>query len=132
MKQKKTWRYFCDYCGRSGCSKFHMRKHEAACTKNPGRNCRFCVLLGEDQAPITELLRHIPDYMASSTSKHQEFEVPQSLRELAGGCPACILATLRQSGGFGWVNFNYKEEAEEAMKLVNERRSEDLGFCSSK
>lgn len=43
MKAFTTTRYRCDHCGRTLASKSRMRKHEAACHRDPAqRSCPTC------------------------------------------------------------------------------------------
>lgn len=84
MRQKKVWRYYCDFCRKAGCGKPSIRDHEVHCTKNPDRVCGACVLGGVKQKPITELLAAFEDYSLDD------------LKVAANGCPACVLAALRQ------------------------------------
>ena len=49
-----------------------------------------------------------------------------ALREAAEGCPACMLAALRQSGCIGFAEFNWMEERERFLRDANERRWEGV------
>lgn len=85
MRKKKMWRYYCDFCGKAGGHPYHMQKHEQGCTMNPDRECGLCRFDGEwEQKPMAELLEA---YGSGGLDK---------LRDATEGCPACILATLRQ------------------------------------
>ena len=53
MKRAQRWRYYCDHCGKCGGSGGHMQKHEASCTANPKRVCRYC---GQTR-PVAELIQ---------------------------------------------------------------------------
>jgi len=114
MREKPVTRYICEFCGKTGYSKGHMRKHEAHCTKNPNRLCRMCDM-DERKAPTPELLAlmvavvpKIGDYM-SMTDDGMDFiddsgaakaikEVWPRITEGCHECPACIMAVLRQAG----------------------------------
>lgn len=119
MKQKQVWRYYCDHCKKAGGSKHHLQDHEKSCTKNPDRVCNFCLFLGEKQKPISKLLASIPVEMLQG-DELGSVDVPASLRDAANGCPACILAALRQSWIRKWVNFEYKKEVEQIFNEHNE------------
>lgn len=86
MRKVMRWRYYCDHCKRSGGSGGHMAKHEKGCTNNPARVCGLCLHSSNEQASIEALKA------AWATSF-------KALRELAGECPACILAAMRQGPG---------------------------------
>lgn len=91
---------------------------------NPNRSCKMCArhedLAGDgekaDSLPnLIELCRafssgdgpiHEADY------EKQEKENGHLLRVAANGCPACMLAAIRQSGT-SWVNFDWKKESKE-------------------
>ena len=119
MKQRKVWRYYCDHCKKSGCSKHHLLHHEKSCTKNPDRVCNFCLFIGENQKRMSELIESIPIEMREGDG-FGSVDVPPELRYAANGCPACILAALRQSGIKKWVNFEYKKEVDEIFTEHNE------------
>jgi hypothetical protein len=113
MRRKRVWRYYCDFCKKSGCSAGHMRAHEAACTANPERACGMCRREG-----ASTLVRPLIDALGAGDTSGVE-----RLRAAAEGCPACMLAAIRQSGlqtpfevdgppGFH-VEFDYQEEKRE-------------------
>lgn len=81
MREEKRWRYYCDYCGKSGGSKHHMRQHETACTNNPGRLCGMCGRHGN----TGELLDAARGGL-------------ETLKAAAQSCPACILVGVRAFG----------------------------------
>lgn len=135
MKKKKVWRYYCEWCKKSGCSGYWMRKHEQRCTMNPDRKCGFCHLLDHVQPDIADLLAVLPNPTDHETSGFVNdgfayrgyrltlnaaiTEALPRLRELTGNCPACILAALRQKGIPPIVSdFNFKEECKDAFNRV--------------
>ena len=63
-----------------------MIKHEIHCTMNPNRTCRMCWAAEIKQKPMEELRGALGE---GGIDK---------LTNIAGGCPACILSALRQSG----------------------------------
>lgn len=101
MKKRMAWRYTCEHCGKSGASGGHISKHERFCTKNPQRDCRMCRMVGNEPKPVAELLAAV-DYKASDAgftsdeTLYRELDLTR-VRELCGGCPACLLAVVRQS-----------------------------------
>ena len=88
-----------------------IRNHERHCTMNPNRQCRMC---GGSQKPITELT----DASLSGLD---------ALRKAANGCPACILAGIRQRPILPltpdiWESldsFKYKDEVEKFWATKN-------------
>ena len=150
MKRSLAWRFTCEHCGKNGYSGGHMARHESACTKNPNRVCRMCKEAGEKQRPIAALMEalapcngHNPMNEASAATIKAAVD---DLRELANGCPACMLAAIRQSAilydtpveygvfhcpsvklyGLSKDFFDYKAEKKEFWAPINdERRGED-------
>lgn len=87
MRTKLINRYYCDFCKKAGCAKRWIAHHESRCTNNPNRVCGMCELDGDViQKPIAEL------------SAALESGGIEGLRTAAEGCPACMLAAIRQSG----------------------------------
>lgn len=138
MKQKRVWRYYCDYCNKGGCSKGHMVKHEKHCTMNPNRLCGLCEAAGNTPVPI-------PNLIAALTGHGDDWATGMTeLRDLTDDCPACILAAIRQShiqdpptglGSGEWVDdvrsdlgFNYREEHQAFWSRVNEKNAFDEGY----
>lgn len=109
MKRKKVWRYYCDHCKKAGCSGGHIKSHEIHCTNNPNRICGMCKLAGLDQSSISELV--------SALGAGNKLGV-DNLRDLTDGCPACMLAAIRQSGlnddydnhNTDYIEFSFKKE----------------------
>src|SRR3990167_10719897 len=107
MKEIRKPVYYCDFCRKHGLSRFAMGKHERTCTLNPDRHCRW----------------HMPDSEMQVTHGQVSFRtLAEELRNRAplssddidllhdnvGGCPACMLAVLRQSGVEYHYNAQYK------------------------
>lgn len=112
MRRKKVWRYYCEFCKKSGGHAYWMRKHEAACTANPDRVCGMCELCADGGgASLEELMACLPDghewdrldrmdYLSgdeSSRRRKESLEGLSKMRELTN-CPACLLAAIRQRG----------------------------------
>lgn len=136
MKTKRVLKYYCDYCKKSGGSKYHLAKHESHCTLNPKRDCGMCKVMGETPQPIEKLLEVLPNpsgYKREITHDFEQygglvsgeweetvFEFPKellleslkNLRELTCNCPACILSAFRQKGIYLSLipEFDYKKE----------------------
>lgn len=127
MRKALRWRYYCEFCKKSGNSASHMAHHEAHCTGNPKRICGYCKEAGRDQDPMSVMI-------AVLTSKAPDYDAGlELLRDLTENCPACILAAIRQSGvqkaddeegGYVHVNFDFKKEKETFWSEVNESRME--------
>lgn len=107
MRKVKRWRYYCDFCKKSGGNS--LAKHEKHCTGNPNRECRMC----NCNPPTAELIAAVGSGGPEGLER---------LRKAADDCPACILAGIRQSkinhpdpeigGGDGsYIEFDYKKEA---------------------
>jgi|SRR6185437_10022575 len=119
MKQKKVWRYYCEFCRKAGCAKGTIAKHERHCCANPNRVCRMCVLVtGEEglQRPIAELTTALYDVGL------------ERVKELAHNCPACILAAiiqLRKRDNASphdeeyWFEFDFKTAVREMWEQLN-------------
>ena len=116
MKTKKVNRYYCDYCKKANCSSAGMKKHELHCTMNPERICRMCRIVGSQQVPMTKLLKILPEGSPDNFCLEVEQALPK-LRAATNGCPACMLAALRQAHiNLLFYDFNYGVEMEEAMR----------------
>lgn len=82
MRSKRVLRYYCDFCKKSGCSSYHIQRHERGCTNNPDRECGVCQATGVGGATVPELLE---------AARHGL----TALRNAAECCPACMLAGVR-------------------------------------
>ena len=97
MRKRQVWRYYCDHCGKGGCSKHHMEQHERSCTLNPERECRMCAA-----DPGAGAVQHAMPELIEAIGSGDEAGMKR-IRDVTGGdrdegCPACILAAIRQSG----------------------------------
>lgn len=116
MTRKRVWRYKCDFCKKSGCSSGHLKRHEMSCTANPNRVCKMCNFLGNEQSPLTELI-------AIASAKGDCWM--DKLRSAANECPACMLATLRQSNPTDELyTFDFKAEMQRCFNDYAEMRTE--------
>jgi len=142
MKRKPAWRYTCDHCGKNGYSASHMAQHEKACTKNPDRICRMCEANGEGQEKLSVMTEVLSVCRGLDPNNEQHGATIKGavddLRELAHGCPACMLAAIRQSAILYTIDcgitgclpanlyvisrdfFDYKAEKEGFWKEINE------------
>jgi hypothetical protein len=115
MRKVKKWRYYCDFCKKSGASGGHIAKHERGCTRNPNRVCGLCAKAEHEQKPTAELL----DALLAGG-------VPAVL-ELAGQCPACVVAAIHAyradspltSTSEDYFEFDYKKAAAAFWSDVN-------------
>lgn len=139
MRQVKRWRYYCDHCRKAGGSKGHMVSHEAGCTANPARVCGVCNLAAFDAAPLSELIDFVRSratwisHDPEGDSYHGTIDAAalQELRTLAGDCPVCMFAGLRQSKVFpagDLPKFDLKAEMRAVWPIINDARSECRGY----
>lgn len=92
-----------------------MAKHERGCTNNPNRACGLCATAEEVQPALSHML---PAYRAGGLD---------ALRKAANNCPACILATLRQTDHHLRDNadwFDYRKEADAWWSDLNDATAE--------
>jgi len=82
MKTKMRPRYYCDHCKKGSGSPSHMIRHERGCTLNPHRACGVCKNVGPDVAALSSVA------LTGDIAK---------LIDAADGCPACVLAAIRQA-----------------------------------
>ena len=118
MKKIKRWRYYCDYCKKSGGSGGHMKNHEKSCTKNPDRECGFCEVAGflNNKEKLKAIVKKgISDfYFLDFDVQSEKFEdvqekISEDLIDESQGCPACALAAVRQTEDSELVQFDYKK-----------------------
>ena len=139
MRIKRAWRYYCDHCDKSGGSKGHMVRHEATCTANPARVCGICQRVGvaaEMLAATTAALQKrmpappalltgdaLGDLIATvgRETENAPHDV-SALRALVDGCPACMLAAVRQSGCQTVLRWSYADEKQRYWAAQPSRR----------
>lgn len=115
MRTKKVNRYYCDHCKKSGCSSYHMKRHESSCTANPNRTCMFCKLMVEhydDHAirPLADMVAEVeaaglPDVVTEGdcsgftsytfVANDQVEATVKDIESATDGCPVCMLAVAR-------------------------------------
>lgn len=127
MRQRLRMQYYCDFCKKSGGSKFHLLNHEKHCTGNPDRECRMCVELNGGQvSTLKELISALGSGGEDGLKR---------LEEAAEGCPMCMLAALKQSKineiddetgepkNPGFIFFDYHKARNEAFDAINEEKN---------
>lgn len=116
MREARKIVYYCDHCTKHGMSRHAMVKHERYCTMNPRRTCRWHLL---DYGPregggVHTMRKGLPRWIRLKKPLGEEDIV--QLREYCEGCPACMLAAIRQCGIeryllFDWnVSWDYLDE----------------------
>lgn len=75
----------------------------------------MCAMAGIDQRPIAYLEAIIgnAEFSEEHTSNRQGQLNEKSLREETQGCPACILAALRQTRKYTGFSIDWKKESKE-------------------
>src|ERR1700734_890485 len=96
MTKRQAWHYKCDFCKKSGCSGGHISRHEKACTANPNRVCTMCGHAGAEQRKIDHLISVLRENIPTGSNDGKMAR--EALRDATEGCPACMLAAIRQSG----------------------------------
>lgn len=135
MRERKVTRYYCDHCGMSKGTRPAMVRHERTCTLNPERACGLCDMAGESSdlpallaifEGFTEEVDFSSDAALEAHKKDKAARVAK-LRELAQGCPACILAVARQCKlyleGFDWPT--------ESKKWITDHPRDDEAYYRS-
>ena len=126
MKTKLVTQYKCDFCSKKNYQAGAMRAHEKHCTKNPERSCRMCDKAGGHGFDMSELLAMLPspieqDDYGTIVNIDEINEAIDSLRDKVEGCPACVMATIRQKGiPVPATNFDFKKELESFWSCYND------------
>lgn len=81
--------YRCEYCKKNSLSKGHMRKHEQGCTKNPDRQCGWCLRDFTTQ-------RLDPPLTRAEVFDNQEGARGRAML-FYSNCPGCMMAEIRQA-----------------------------------
>ena len=116
MITKKVNRYYCEYCKKANCCAPAMTKHEKRCTNNPNRDCGMCKMSELEQPNLVELIAIIKADLDIANVESDEYtnimnKVIKKLRSATEGCPACMLAAIRQSGAYIVFNFMAEKQA---------------------
>jgi hypothetical protein len=124
-------RWYCDHCKKSSGTGAAMTKHERGCTNNPERVCGMCAFAGLDAKPLPELKAFV---LAHSERDEGIFDKREygvlklesiaSFKELAGDCPACMFAAMRQTTTFfpSAHEFKLKDEMRKVLAECNDSR----------
>lgn len=119
MRRVQRWRYYCDFCKKSGASGGWIAKHERGCTRNPERVCGMCAKGELSQRPMADLLAALNDGGA------------EKVLALAEGCPACVVAAIHahrkaepltyehETGYSNFIDFDYAKAAASFWEDVN-------------
>lgn len=116
MKQRKVWRYICEHCSKGYFKPKKCLDHEKKCVKNPDRTCGMCERYELGQRTADEILNSL-NIAARLSGIEWDYDV-EGLRDMARGCPMCMLAVtmlLNKRFGFGLKHedayiFSYHEE----------------------
>jgi hypothetical protein len=121
MIKKPAFRYYCEFCGKSGGSASHMSRHEKYCTANPNRRCGMCDRAGRNPPSVADMVIALGDGDEAGLTLVQE---------MCEYCPACTLAAIRQSklqsgpdeesDGFR-VEFDFAKAKDEFWEEINDR-----------
>lgn len=132
MKRRQVWRYSCEFCKKSNCSASAISKHEQRCTLNPDRVCGMCQMLKQKQADLPSVIFALPKPVLFQESDCGDTltwpdgvdtaGVYANLKTLTRGCPACIMAAIRQAKiPVPMIpEFDYTKECEAVWALINE------------
>lgn len=124
MRTKTVQRFYCDHCSKGMFRKADMAKHEITCIVNPSRACWLCESgTGTiDYKALADEFKKQPgvDY----DDKHDTYECKSTeainwLYNKVDGCPACVLAVLKQGKVFSFEVFNYREHLAEWHREKN-------------
>lgn len=132
--------YYCGFCKRHGLSRRSMELHESVCTLNPERRCRWRIDGHSDGTRVidaaalaSEIRSRAVSYPLSSDPESPESTYLEKddiywLHDEVEGCPACMLAALRQSGvgefhhaHTGELIFDYQQ----AVDAIRERERDE-------
>ena len=134
MKTVTKQVYYCDFCGKRGLSKGHMKTHELHCTLNPNRKCRLCD--GHDLNPLIEKYKNTYKIVETSdvldapyTVTHFEWidkpVTSEMILDDVDQCAMCALTIVRLSKlteGYydGAFNYDHKKALDAWWDEVHE------------
>jgi len=107
-----------------------MKTHEKHCTANPNRECRFCKIVGikNDKERLKQIVVDaIQDFDEMGFDEQIDRavtiqnDISVKLLKESHGCPACVLAAVRQTKDSELIQFDYKA-AKEEFWLHNDQR----------
>lgn len=121
--------YYCDHCNKRYLSKAAINKHEPACTANPARHCGICSNQQPVQTePFAQYLEPAPQTscfegdISNGVRRVIEGQYDAFIAEVhdsVNGCPACMLAIIRQLR-ITKVPWEYADAKAEYWAEVNE------------
>lgn len=132
MKRKQVWRFYCEFCKKSGCSGGVIAKHEKSCTMNPNRVCGMCAAdpdrLPKEYPTVAALIEAAKlDAVGELVTSDYEWKpyAVTNLEAVSLGCPACMLAGIRQSGiDLCWFDFDFTASKKLFWTRVNRHYDE--------
>jgi hypothetical protein len=135
--------YYCDHCRQHRLSKKSMEQHEARCTLNPARVCRWRIDGHSDGGTVIDIAPFAAELLSRATARPASPDPDADertylteadiewVRRGVDGCPACMLAVLRQSGVDEFhidyqcdTIFDYDAEVERLRTEEREEREE--------
>jgi len=122
--------YYCEYCDKRYLSKGHMNKHEPACTLNPRRQCGMCgdgeLVQTEPFACYLEPLA-VPEWQDANDLRRvidgQYDTFIAAVEDTVEGCPACMLAIIRQLK-ITRIPWEYAEAKADWWGRINDEQAE--------
>lgn len=135
MRKVKRWKYYCEFCKKSGGHPGYMRKHEFGCTMNPKRVCGMCRIIGNPQQKTESLIAIVNKYVNTTIDEDYGGFISvqgnteamlKELEDITDNCPACTMAAIRQAGvPISATNFDYKDACKEFWDAYNEGKSSE-------
>jgi hypothetical protein len=123
MKSRRVLRYMCDHCNKGYWEKSKCLRHETMCLRNPERVCGKCKELGVEQRPLGFYSEELSTWYGDA----------DALREIAHGCPLCMLAAKiaadeEVADYEKWTDFDYKAEVKRCEEDYAAKHPEDVPF----
>lgn len=115
MRKKLVKRYYCDHCSKGSFKEPSMRQHEYGCIRNPDRVCYLC----ESNRDYKTLVQAAKANSSEDEWERRNIDGPTQLEALSSmvdGCPACLLAVLRQADVMAFEHFHYKDAVNEWLR----------------
>lgn len=139
MKIQTRKIYYCDFCHKHKHFSGIMAEHEKHCTANPNRECRMCGEVGINKEYVRKLRTAYKTLMShkgkdgasdmgiTGTYVHNfNKRVNEIYKSL--GCPACMLAILRQNKSSWTFDWNYQEELKKYWEIENDKAERDAEY----
>ncbi|MEN6426073.1 MAG: hypothetical protein ABFE13_11960 [Phycisphaerales bacterium] len=140
MRTERVNRYYCDFCKKSGCSAYHIRRHEERCTLNPGRKCGMPHEMMTTPEALEAAVWAIPDVRQFAITTDGDtgdgwtfYSIPDDvvdktladLEDRLDGCPVCVYSALRQAGWAGFITDKFDLEERIAAYWSDVNQEED-------